>query len=83
MTLTIQIPPEVEAAITAKAERLGMPVEHYAAGVLQRDAQSSTDATVRIPVRARGLLAGAQGSVDEFLRERHEEAEREIQKDAA
>jgi hypothetical protein len=41
MTLTIEVPPETESALEAKAARLGVPVERYAAGVLRRDVESS------------------------------------------
>lgn len=46
MTLTIEVPPDVQSALEAKAARLGMPLERYAAGVLQRDVESNGDTRV-------------------------------------
>ena len=40
MTLTIEVTPEVESALQAKAAQHGLSVEGYAAGVLERDAVS-------------------------------------------
>ncbi len=44
MTLTIEVPPEVQSALEAKAAQLGLPLERYAAGVLQRDVETNGDA---------------------------------------
>ncbi len=41
MTLRLELPPETEAALEAKAQRLGVPIERYAAGVLRRDVESN------------------------------------------
>jgi hypothetical protein len=41
MTLQLELPPETEAALEAKAQRLGVPIERYAAGVLRRDVESN------------------------------------------
>ncbi len=41
MTLTLKIPKTVESALEAKAARLGVPVERYAAGVLRRDVENN------------------------------------------
>jgi hypothetical protein len=46
MTLTIEVPPEVQSALAAKAAQLGVPLERYAAGVLQRDVESNGGARV-------------------------------------
>jgi hypothetical protein len=44
MTLTIEVAPETERALEAKAARLGVPVERYAAGVLRRDVEGDGSA---------------------------------------
>jgi hypothetical protein len=41
MTLQIEVAPEVESALAAKAARLGVPVERYAAGVLRADVETN------------------------------------------
>ena len=41
MKLELKIAPDVEQALEAKAQRLGVPVERYAAGVLRRDVESN------------------------------------------
>lgn len=40
MSLLLDLPAETEAALQAKAARLGVPVERYAAGVLRRDVEN-------------------------------------------
>lgn len=79
MTLTIEITPEVETAIAAKAARLGVPIERYAAGVLRRDVESngapheySQSARRALIASIRGKYAGSGITVDELLRERRE-----------
>ncbi len=88
MTLTIKIPPDVESALKARALRLGVPVERYAAGVLRRDVESNgapyeAARSASPSSRLRGMLSHLPGTVDEFLLERHQEAQRELDKDAA
>jgi hypothetical protein len=39
MSLILELPAETEAALTAKAARLGVPLERYAVGVLRRDVE--------------------------------------------
>ncbi len=53
MTLQIEVAPEVEQALEAKAARLGVPVERYAAGVLRADVESNGDARQSSTIAAR------------------------------
>jgi len=55
MTLQIEFPSEIEQALEAKAARLGVPVEHYAAGVLRRDVKSNGDTRTSIAARLEAL----------------------------
>lgn len=80
MTLSIEIAPEVQSALTARAARLGVPVERYAAGVLRRDVEAGSDGENReysqqkrraLIGSIRGKYAGSGVTVDELLRERH------------
>ena len=58
MSLIIEAPREVEAALIAKAARLGVPVERYALGVLRRDVESNgAQSTVESEAKPRGFLA--------------------------
>lgn len=41
MSLLVELPPETESALAAKAARLGVPLERYAAAVLRRDVESN------------------------------------------
>ena len=41
MKLELEIAPDVEQALKSKAQRLGVPVERYAAGVLRRDVETN------------------------------------------
>jgi hypothetical protein len=99
MTLTIEVAADVESALAAKAARLGVPVERYAAGVLRRDVESNghangattkatakaaRDAAHRDRVRAGfGKFAHVPGTVADFMSERSEEAAREMQRETA
>ncbi len=87
MKLELEIAPDIEQALVAKAQRLGVPVERYAAGVLRRDVETNggpyESAQSARPARLRGMLSHLPSTVDDFLKERHEEALREMHKDAA
>jgi|GEM_PF-5574472 len=84
MTRTLEIPAELEQALQEKAQRLGMPVEHYAIEVLRHDTEingTSAQQEHRRRVRElRGCMAHVPGMVDDFLRERREETENEDRK---
>jgi hypothetical protein len=41
MTRTLELPPELESGLEAKAARLGVPVEYYIIGVLRHDIESN------------------------------------------
>ncbi len=43
MTLTLEIAPDVERALEAQAAQLGVPLDRYAVGVLQRQAENNGD----------------------------------------
>ena len=98
MTMILNLPPEVESALAAKAARLGVAADACAietlAGALANEngaasfsdeTKAARDAAHRACVRAAyGKYAGTPGTVDDFLRERHQEAVREMEKaDAA
>ena len=90
MTLILELEPEVENALAQQAARHGVPVERYAAAVLGRQAQrengddsQSEREKHRAAVRAlRGKRKDLVETVDDLLRERHEEARREMEEDA-
>lgn len=65
MSLIIEAPREIEAALEAKAARLGVPVERYALGVLRRDVEGN-GAKPREPVNARAAarLASLRAAVE-------------------
>jgi len=77
MTRTLELPEELESALTAKAVRLGVPVELYAIEVLRHDLENKdTPAQNEHRQRVRALLGKYKGmgfTVDDFLRERREE----------
>jgi hypothetical protein len=84
MNLVLEVTPAVERALEQKARRRGVALETYAAQVLEREAvettseeaqSASTQAAPR--VRLLGILAGRERTVEDFLREKHEEIERE------
>ncbi len=93
MTLTIEVPAEVESALEAKARRRGVPVDELLRGVVSdfaqapdspADAEERRRAAHRARVRAlQGKYAHVPGTVDDFMRERSEEAKREMQKETA
>ena len=41
MNLILDLPPEVTNDLETKAAKVGVPLEHYAAGVLRRETQSN------------------------------------------
>ncbi len=95
MTLTIEVPAEVESALEAKAARLGLRADELARRVVSDFAhapepiedEASAEAhraAHRARVRAlQGKYAHVPGTVDDFMRERSEEAKREMQKETA
>ncbi len=54
MTLTLELDAREQAALEAKAARLGVPVERFALGVLRREVESDGDTRARRPL-ARAL----------------------------
>ena len=89
MTLTLELSPDVERALEAEAARRGVSPPVVAGEVLsewaqERNGQSTLTQSALTPrqqaaLRGYGLLAGRARTVDDFLRERRAEAEREMQ----
>lgn len=86
MTVTLELPAEVESALEAKAARLGLRADELAQRVVSDFAhapepvedEASAEEKRRAAVQAGyGMLAGSTRTVDDFLRERHEESDRE------
>jgi hypothetical protein len=83
MTVTLELPAEVESALEAKAARLGLRADELARRVVSDFAHAPepepfAEEKRRAAVRSlRGMLAGGTRTVDDFLRERHEESDRE------
>lgn len=107
MTLTIEIAPETESRLAAKAGEQGLSLSEYARRLLEQEAAGATNghgvngnghgvappvetasakpdrATRQAATRAlRGRLAGRVSS-EQLIRERREEASREMQATAA
>ena len=64
MTLTIEVPAEVESALEAKAARLGVPMERYVAGVLRRDVESNNTPVGAREERKERRLAALEAAVE-------------------
>ncbi|HEX8236422.1 MAG TPA: hypothetical protein VF600_10725 [Abditibacteriaceae bacterium] len=88
MTLIIEVAPAVENALQAQAVQRGVSVQELAAAVLRdyvvhiANGETNSDKQSKRQQAAQqgfGILAGGGRSVEDFLRERHEEAEREMQ----
>ena len=81
MTLTLELPPELEQRLQAEAQAQGQNLQSFALSLLEQ----KTPATNSLHDKSRkrrvltgyGKFAGIGGTVDEFLEERHAEAERE------
>ena len=92
MTLTIEVPPELEERLQSQAEKQGQDVQAYALAVLAREAGQLThngkpmanqlSARQQAAQRGYGMLKGDGHTVDDFLRERREEADMEMQQAA-
>ena len=88
MTLIIEVAPEVESALQAQAVQRGVSVPELAAAVLRDYAVRTTNGETngerqserqQAARRGIGMLAGGGRTVEDFLRERHEEAQHEMQ----
>ena len=75
MTVTITIPPELEAKIAERAATKGVTLEQYAQEVLERDAEMPTLRELFAPVRDQIKAAGV---TDEELAMQIEEAVTEV-----
>lgn len=58
MTVTISIPPELEAKIAERAAKKGVTLEEYAREVLERDVETPTLRDLFAPVREQIRVAG-------------------------
>ena len=91
MTLILELPPESEARLRDIARARNLAVEEAATQALDQwmQQQNAPDAEA-IKARRRAAIAKVRGmfkdrnwSSDDFLREKHEEAQRELEKDEA
>lgn len=84
MTLTLELPSEIEAALRADAAAHDMDAAQWVLDVIAaryglQKQQEARDASQReLAASLRGKYAGIGGRVDNFLREKHEEVAREI-----
>ena len=72
MTLTLEIAPEVEAALKEKAKRRGMAVDAYLLDLAARDESGTPPQLKAAQVRGKYAIAGA-ATVDDFMAERRAE----------
>ena len=79
MTLTLELPEELEKALENEAAERGLSAEQVALQMLQPlvKPENVEAEKPRKVLKSYGIAAGSGRSVDDFLRERHEEAERE------
>ncbi len=92
MTLTLELPAEIENAIAVKAQRRGVTLEKYLSDLAERDAQAPEVLTEapstndQKPLSARqqaaldgyGKYAGRGRTSDDLIRDRREEAATEM-----
>jgi len=86
MSLLVELPPEWEQVLEREAAAHGQDAGDYAASLLRRVLQKPSEqkeASGLTPrqqaaMRGYGMLKGDGRTVDDFLRERREEAEREM-----
>ena len=71
MTLTIELPEEIVSRLKTEAESKHESVDRLCERLL-----SGIEKPKRV-LHGRGMLAGGKTSVDDFLREKHEETRRE------
>lgn len=90
MTLTLELSPELEQRLQTQAQAHGQDVQAFAIAVLERSAPEikAPDANglsprQRAARRLYGCLPSNGHKVDDFLHERRQEAEREMQATAA
>jgi hypothetical protein len=97
MTLTLDLPAEVESSLREAAAREGVALDALVLDALRERAargqngvkksapELSQSEVARLAAlrRARGMLRGNGHETDDFMRERHEEGLREMAKDTA
>ncbi len=84
MTRTLDLPESVERVLERKARRRGIALDTYLVDLAAQDAanEESAEATRREAVkRGRGMFVGNGHETDDFMRERHEEGLREMERD--
>jgi hypothetical protein len=95
MILTLELKPEIERALKAKAQRRGVPVEKYLSDIAEREALApemtpENDTTTQSTLTPRqqaalagyGKYAGRSRTSEDLIRERREEATMEMQQAA-
>ncbi len=97
MTLTLDLPAEVESSLREAASREGIALDALVLDALRERAareqngvkksapEVSQSEVARLAAlrQARGMLRGNGHETDDFMRDRHEEARREMEKDFA
>ena len=81
MTLTLELPPEAEARLREIAR--AQPRHRRSHGVGARQWMREQSAMANEEAKARGCMKDMGLSSDDFLRERHAEAQSELEKDEA
>jgi hypothetical protein len=79
MSLTIELPPEIEKQVEERAAQNGQSAEEFAVALLSRGVATPQIEKPRRVLRGRGLFAGSGRTVDDFLAERRAEAEMEME----
>lgn len=75
MSITIDLSPEIQSLLEEEAKQQGLSLSEFAEKVLEERATKTAVPQKRIS--ARGFLAHLPGSSEDFMREKHEENERE------
>lgn len=93
MSITLNLSPEVEARLRADALAQRVPMETLAAQAVEVFVLHPSSNTAPIPILPKGqrraAIKAARGSMrgllnsDQFLEEKHAEAQRELEKDEA
>ncbi len=86
MTLTLELPVEVEQALAARAQERGVSVAKYLLDVATRETQGLAEARRKQQEEAHsgyGKFAAPGLTVDALLQERHEESQREMEREDA
>ena len=74
MTLTLELPEELEKALENEAQQRGLTAAQLALEAVEKIVQPARPKKV---LKGYGMFAGCSRTVDDLLRERHEESDRE------